>query len=718
MLGIEEIFRRGIAAHQAGRLDDAATAYRAVVMAQPQHFDALNFLAAIEAQRGAYAEADRLLDLALAANPKAAPVYLNRGNVLQKLQRLDEALGCYDKALALMPNFPEALSNRGVVLKKLGRLDEALACYDKALVLRPDYAEALSNRGVALKELLRFDEALASYDRALAMAPGDAEVLNNRGVLLREMMRFDEALASYDMALARRPRYAEAWNNRGNVLLELKRKSEALESYERALTVKPEYAEAWNHRGVVLAASKRFDDALTCYSRALSIDPGYVVALVNRGDALVDLRRFDDALASYDKALSLDPDHTAALNGRGHVLLALQRFVPALACFDRVLISHPDDTVALVDRGNALVELERPDEARTCFDRALRTNPNSAPAASNRFKLLQSELKDHGAAVRAGLESARCRVHEKYLAGPEDRPPAIALFRLEHDIEQCAYLLAHGKDFEGLRQAYETMRLIHAAREARENAAGMISVSAEEMEQLALYDKALLIREPPALTQYLHPDTDWGAIETTYFGKQPEIVYFDNLLSPQALAALRAFCLESTVWKTDYANQYLGAFSNDGFISLLHLKIATELQEKMPRIFGGLGLEGFWAFKYAAHMNRGIGIHADFAKVNLNFWITPDEAVLDPTSGGLKVYDVPSPRDWPFHKYNSDKEAPAIYRFLKENGANCVTIPYRCNRAVLFNSALFHETDEIHFKDGYENRRINMTYLFGRGLPT
>ena len=36
------------------------------------------------------------------------------------------------------------------------------------------------------------------------------------------------------------------------------------------------------------------------------------------------------------------------------------------------------------------------------------------------------------------------------------------------------------------------------------------------------------------------------------------------------------------------------------------------------------------------------------------------------------------------------------------------------NRAVIFNSNLFHETDKIDFKDGYENRRINVTMLFGK----
>ena len=40
-------------------------------------------------------------------------------------------------------------------------------------------------------------------------------------------------------------------------------------------------------------------------------------------------------------------------------------------------------------------------------------------------------------------------------------------------------------------------------------------------------------------------------------------------------------------------------------------------------------------------------------------------------------------------------------------------MPYRSNRAVIFDSDLFHETDKISFQDGYCNRRINITLLYG-----
>ena len=46
-------------------------------------------------------------------------------------------------------------------------------------------------------------------------------------------------------------------------------------------------------------------------------------------------------------------------------------------------------------------------------------------------------------------------------------------------------------------------------------------------------------------------------------------------------------------------------------------------------------------------------------------------------------------------------------------GSGKMLVPYNENRVVLFNSDLFHETDRLEFKPGYENRRINITMLFG-----
>lgn len=75
------------------------------------------------------------------------------------------------------------------------------------------------------------------------------------------------------------------------------------------------------------------------------------------------------------------------------------------------------------------------------------------------------------------------------------------------------------------------------------------------------------------------------------------------------------------------------------------------------------------------------------------------------------IWDVAAPLDWALDKFNNDNGA--IRDFLARNGSRPIRVPYRANRAVIFDSDLFHQTDTIRFKDGYRNRRINVPQLFG-----
>ena len=65
-----------------------------------------------------------------------------------------------------------------------------------------------------------------------------------------------------------------------------------------------------------------------------------------------------------------------------------------------------------------------------------------------------------------------------------------------------------------------------------------------------------------------------------------------------------------------------------------------------------------------------------------------------------------------FEKYNNAGDA--IRDFLAKSGSKPVTVPYRANRAVIFDSDLFHQGDTITFKEGYLNHRINITMLYGK----
>ena len=150
----------------------------------------------------------------------------------------------------------------------------------------------------------------------------------------------------------------------------------------------------------------------------------------------------------------------------------------------------------------------------------------------------------------------------------------------------------------------------------------------------------------------------------------------------------------------------------DGLACPLLLQIADDLCQTFPDIFKDHQLNQLWAYKYDSRLT-GIDVHADFAAINVNFWITPETANLNPKNGGLVVYDAEAPIDWTFKQYNASRESVRRRKFLAEHDSGKTVVPYNGNRIVLFNSSLFHETDTIEFKQGYENRRINVTMLFG-----
>ena len=58
-------------------------------------------------------------------------------------------------------------------------------------------------------------------------------------------------------------------------------------------------------------------------------------------------------------------------------------------------------------------------------------------------------------------------------------------------------------------------------------------------------------------------------------------------------------------------------------------------------------------------------------------------------------------------------------QFLSDSKAQVTAIPHKANRAILFKSDLFHKTSDCKFQEGYLNKRINLSVLFGhRGTPT
>ena len=420
----------------------------------------------------------------------------------------------------------------------------------------------------------------------------------------------------------------------------------------------------------------------------------------------------DEAVASYCKALDIQPDYADAFFNLGNVFKEKGQLDEAVRNYHKNIAINPDNAKVHNNLGIALHDLGKLDEAVVHYHKALSIKPDYGDAHSNLAIVLnslgrRSEALDH---YRKRLEIER----GDSPSNPEHKSfRFITKAKIDHDIEQFWYLASQEHETERFLTFAKTYEAVEREIDWPSDDTMAVPLSDDHRKRLGtIYNRPVHLLEAPEVTgSTLSNDLDVDKITADYFAHDSGITYFDGLLSPNSLASLRRFLLGSTIWfDFTYRGGYLGAMLKDGLACPLLFQIADDLRQTFPAIFKDHQLTQLWAYKYDSRLT-GIDVHADFAAINVNFWITPDTANLNPASGGMVVYDVEAPLDWNFNTFN--KNPVRIREFLTEHDSGKTVVPYGANRIVLFNSNLFHETDTIDFKQGYENRRINITLLFG-----
>ncbi len=419
--------------------------------------------------------------------------------------------------------------------------------------------------------------------------------------------------------------------------------------------------------GSAYHAANRLEEAVTCYQRAIDINPDHAAAHANLGLAQFNLGNVDAAISHNRRAVELQPDAASAHLNLGWALFGSADNAEAREHFETAITLAPD-------RGEGHLKLA------LCF------------LAEGAIEIAYDHFKRAGQLAR--------------------KPRRIsAIFKLSHDIDQMRHLYARGvagDDIQKIIAAYESV-LDGIERHTPHDQLFTLS-DAQRDKLLPYYDSAYYIPACPLGTNSaLGKGVKRKQVENAYFGSHPNLVVIDDLLNQDTLLRLRAFCREATIWK-DVKAGYLGTYLLDGFCQPLFLQVAHELRQALPAILSDHPLIEMWAYKCDPEL-RGLNKHANCAAINVNFWISPDDANCDPNSGGLEVFRAEAPLSWDFRRYNNEQDA--IDKFLEAEGGGSITVPHRANRAVIFNSNLFHKTDECHFRAGYSNRRTNVTMLFG-----
>ena len=189
----------GVALKRAGKLQEAAGAYRRALALAPDH----------------------------------APLHNNLGSTLHEAGQTIAAAECYRKAILLMPEQIGAYHNLGSLQRDQGKLDEALSGFHRAVRLDPGHPDLHGGLAVLEQYRERLDRAIPGYRRAVALQPGRADFYTNLGNGLRQDGRLPSAEAAYRRALLIAPEQSDARFNLSLLLLLTGRLREGWPGYEQ-----------------------------------------------------------------------------------------------------------------------------------------------------------------------------------------------------------------------------------------------------------------------------------------------------------------------------------------------------------------------------------------------------------------------------------------------------------------------------------------------------
>jgi hypothetical protein len=417
--------------------------------------------------------------------------------------------------------------------------------------------------------------------------------------------------------------------------------------------------------------------------------------------------RFTEAEASYLAALKISPAHAAILHNLGVLAAAQGDQRLAIERLEAAVAAEPHYFAAHYNRGVALEALGRHREAIRAFTFASGIDPEHYDTHRALGFLWLAE-GERGRALDHFARTYELRRGDDRTGIATRSLMTSTRSKLLHDAEQFRYIGRGGREggrFETLARSYDSVAKHFP----------QIITQLSETDLMALgedYNTAIhLCGAPEIAGSAVSIRSDGAALMRQFHEEHSGAVYFDELLTPEAFAKLKRYLLESTIWHDfSHIGGFVASYLEDGLACPLVLQIADELRATFPELLGQHPLSQAWAFK-GLEQTAAVDVHADDAAVSVNFWVTATGANLDVSRGGLVVCRVPPPPNWRMRDYDTDKEP--IVAFLAQNAARSLIVPYRENRAVLFESRLFHHSDAPTFKEGYENHRINVTLLYG-----
>lgn len=400
---------------------------------------------------------ERIFTKKLNENPTNANYNVNMGAVLQKENRLDEALAYYKKAEAYDPSNINTRINVGTLYQQKEDYRTAIKAYESVLILYPDNVNANIYRAQCYEKLGDNKIAQEGYKKVLAVDPeneiikkqmidnvkksstplqfleyvkinmpkkAQADTIYDYAIELHKENKIDDAIYMYNevinltegkassevyvniaLAQAQNAKYEDALNTLKSAQIKYPNDSTIASNIKNIENMQ---TDSKMSKAATLFDNKQYEAAAAMY---LSITPQSANTMIGAATAYQQLGDRDKAIEYYKKALEIkkvDSDiayYIAVLYGEKEDYENAKNYLGKAIAFNKnnkqaieYLKSIDDmDMANLLNDAIAKFEAEKYDECLPDFNKLISKNPNNDYALYYRAMIYDSKAKHNEA---------------------------------------------------------------------------------------------------------------------------------------------------------------------------------------------------------------------------------------------------------------------------------------------------------------------------------
>merc|ERR1712137_427282 len=385
-------------------------------------------------------------------------LYSNRSAAYASLGKYEEALQDGEKTIGVKPDWVKGYSRKGLALFKLDRLQEAMQCYEDGLKEEPENdglkqslkevqsaasasgANMLAGlfRNPAIWTMIQNDPQLSPFLKEQDFITMINNVQQNPQMLQmymqdkRLMAVITKLLTSQMGGFANEPDAQPAEEPTPAPKEEPKKEEEPVKEPEPELDASEKEALAEKEKGNAAYKKRDFDAAIAHYDKAFELNPKEMSFLTNRAAVHLEAGRFDQCVADCEKAIEVGRSQYApyeqiakayARIGAAHrkadnldkaisaykTSLTENRVRQVAATLRQVELEHekqikeayqdPKKALEAKEKGNEYFQNGDFPNAAKMYTEAIERDPTNAPFYSNRAAALM-KLADFGYALR------------------------------------------------------------------------------------------------------------------------------------------------------------------------------------------------------------------------------------------------------------------------------------------------------------------------------